>query len=37
LDPGPKLARLLQAILTHDPVQTVHPPPAPRRTTFRHR
>lgn len=31
MDPGPELVRLLQAILTHDPVLTVHPPPAPRR------
>ncbi|MGH3962017.1 MAG: BTAD domain-containing putative transcriptional regulator [Pseudonocardiaceae bacterium] len=34
LDPGPELARLLQAILTHDPALAVRPPPAPRRTNL---
>ncbi len=34
LDPGPELARLLQAILTHDPTLTIHPPAAPRRTNL---
>jgi predicted ATPase len=34
LDPGPELARLLQAILTHDPALTVRTPPVPRRTNL---
>ncbi|MGH3839618.1 MAG: AfsR/SARP family transcriptional regulator, partial [Pseudonocardiaceae bacterium] len=34
LDPGPELARLLQAILTHDPALAVRTPPAPRRTNL---
>ncbi len=34
LDPGPELARLLQAILTHDPALAVRAPPARARTNI---
>ncbi len=34
LDPGPELARLLQAILTHDPALAVRAPPARHRTNL---